>query len=237
MTCGVLNRTWPHAAGAEQRSTACLPAPRVWAWLGGVCLAWACAWVNPAQASEGLQPKAEDFAPFVLSVPGEAMLLDPAGLSPDEDEDEDVPPLPSNPYELRETERGGASWYGARFHRRRTASGELFDMRALTAAHRTLPFGTRVCVRSLLTGRAVEVRINDRGPFHPGRVIDLSQAAAEKLGAKGLGIKQVALAPLTQGALCLDEPTPAPDEEKDGPTEAVATGAPAEATRPPASPP
>ena len=237
MTCGVLNRTWPHAAGAEQRSTACPPAPRVWAWLGGVCLAWACAWASPAQASEGLQPKAEDFAPFVLSVPGEAMLLDPAGLSPDEDEDEDVPPLPGNPYELRETERGGASWYGARFHRRRTASGELFDMRALTAAHRTLPFGTRVCVRSLLTGRAVEVRINDRGPFHPGRVIDLSQAAAEKLGAKGLGIKQVALAPLTQGALCLDEPTPAPDEEKDGPTEAVATSAPAEATRPPASPP
>ena len=122
MTCGVLNRTWPHAAGAEQRSTACPPAPRVWAWLGGVCLAWACAWASPAQASEGLQPKAEDFAPFVLSVPGEAMLLDPAGLSPDEDEDEDVPPLPSNPYELRETERGGASWYGARFHRRRTAS-------------------------------------------------------------------------------------------------------------------
>lgn len=237
MTCGVLNTTWPHAAGAEQRSTACPPAPRVWAWLGGVCLAWACAWASPAQASEGLQPKAEDFAPFVLSVPGEAMLLDPAGLSPDEDEDEDAPPLPGNPYELRETERGGASWYGARFHRRRTASGELFDMRALTAAHRTLPFGTRVCVRSLLTGRAVEVRINDRGPFHPGRVIDLSQAAAEKLGSKGLGIKQVALAPLTQGALCLDEPTPAPDEEKDGPTEAVATGAPAEATRPPASPP
>ena len=237
MTCGVLNTTWPHAAGAEQRSTACPPAPRVWAWLGGVCLAWACAWASPAQASEGLQPKAEDFAPFVLSVPGEAMLLDPAGLSPDEDEDDDVPPLPSNPYELRETERGGASWYGARFHRRRTASGELFDMRALTAAHRTLPFGTRVCVRSLLTGRAVEVRINDRGPFHPGRVIDLSQAAAEKLGSKGLGIKQVALATLGQGALCLDEPTPAPDEEKDGPTEAVATGAPAEATRPPASPP
>ena len=235
MTCGVLNTTWPHAAGAEQRSTACPPAPRVWAWLGGVCLAWACTWASPAQASEGLQPKAEDFAPFVLSVPGEAMLLDPAGLSPDEDEDEDVPPLPGNPYELRETERGGASWYGARFHRRRTASGELFDMRALTAAHRTLPFGTRVCVRSLLTGRAVEVRINDRGPFHPGLVIDLSQAAAEKLGSKGLGIKQVALAPLTQGALCLDEPTPAPDEEKDGPTEAVATGAPAEATRPPAS--
>lgn len=248
MTCGVLNTTWPPAAGAEQRSSA-RPLARVLAWLGALCLAWACTWASPAHASEGLQPKAEDFAPFVLTVPGEAMLLDPARPADAQQEDEDAEdeeddvaaPLPSNPYELRkklrETERGGASWYGARFHRRRTASGELFDMRALTAAHRTLPFGTRVCVRSLRTGRAVEVRINDRGPFHPGRVIDLSQAAAEKLGSKGLGIKQVALATLGQGALCLDEPTPAPDEEKDGPTEAVATGAPAEATRPPASPP
>ena len=221
MICGGLKTTWPRAAAAEVRGGA------RWRWgVRATALAWL-VWgviaAGGAWASEGLNPKSEDFAPFVLTVPGEAMLLDPAGLSPDEDEDEDVPPLPSNPYELRETERGGASWYGARFHRRRTASGELFDMRALTAAHRTLPFGTRVCVRSLLTGRAVEVRINDRGPFHPGRVIDLSQAAAEKLGAKGLGIKQVALAPLTQGALCLDEPTPAPDEEKDGPTEAVAT--------------
>ena len=220
MICGGLKTTWPRAAAAEVRRAR-------WRWgVRATALAWL-VWgviaAGGAWASEGLNPKSEDFAPFVLTVPGEAMLLDPAGLSPDEDEDEDAPPLPSNPYELRETERGGASWYGARFHRRRTASGELFDMRALTAAHRTLPFGTRVCVRSLLTGRAVEVRINDRGPFHPGRVIDLSQAAAEKLGSKGLGIKQVALAPLTQGALCLDEPTPAPDEEKDGPTEAVAT--------------
>lgn len=88
---------------------------------------------------------------------------------------------------------GLASWYGAKFHKRRTASGELFDMRALTAAHRTLPFGTRVCVRSQLTGRSVVVRINDRGPFTGKRVIDVSRAAAEELGMVGLGLKRVEL--------------------------------------------
>lgn len=92
-----------------------------------------------------------------------------------------------------EVGRGLASWYGPRFHGRRTASGERFDRYEFTAAHRTLPFGARVCVRSALTGKAVVVRINDRGPFGPGRVIDLSQAAAEELGMVGLGIKPVEL--------------------------------------------
>jgi rare lipoprotein A len=166
----------------------------------------------PAWANEGLQPKTQDFAPLVLTPSGEAMLLDPEGSSVPEEEGSGDDTAPS--YELRETERGAASWYGARFHRRRTASGELFDMRGFTAAHRTLPFGTRVCVRSLLTGRAVEVRINDRGPFHAERVIDLSQAAAEKIGGKGLGIKQVSLAPLGAGALCEDGPPPEEDAAK-----------------------
>ena len=215
MICGGLKTTWPHAAAAEVRRAR-------WRWgVRATALAWLL-WgamaAGGAWASEGLNPKSEDFAPFVLTVPGEAMLLDqPGAVSPDEEE---APELPAgNPYELRETERGGASWYGARFHRRRTASGERFDMRALTAAHRTLPFGTRVCVRSLLTGRAVEVRINDRGPFHPGRVIDLSMAAAEKLGSKGLGIKQVSLATMDDAAdLCQDGPPPEPEEgaEADG---------------------
>ena len=96
-------------------------------------------------------------------------------------------------------ERGGASWYGMQFHMRKTASGERFDMGALTAAHKTLPFGTRVCVRSLVNGREVLVRINDRGPFAPGRVIDLSRAAAEALGMVGLGIKQVSLSLMEGG--------------------------------------
>ena len=97
-----------------------------------------------------------------------------------------------------------ASWYGARFHSRRTASGERFDMNDFTAAHRTLPFGTRVCVRSLVTGRAVQVRINDRGPHSPSRIVDLSRAAAQSLGLLGLGIKPVAitLAPSDPDAPC-----------------------------------
>jgi rare lipoprotein A len=90
-------------------------------------------------------------------------------------------------------EQGLASWYGPRFHGRRTASGEIYNRRDFTAAHRTLPFGTRVCVRSQLTGRAVVVRINDRGPFSMNRVIDVSQAAAQELGMQGLGIKPVEL--------------------------------------------
>ena len=91
-------------------------------------------------------------------------------------------------------ERGGASWYGIQFHQRKTANGERFDMTAMTAAHKTLPFNTRVCVRSLVNGREVLVRINDRGPYASGRIIDLSRAAAESIGMLGMGIKQVALA-------------------------------------------
>jgi rare lipoprotein A len=93
----------------------------------------------------------------------------------------------------RELERGGASWYGPGFHGRRTASGERYDMNALTAAHRTLPFGTWVRVRSLVNGREVDVRITDRGPFIRSRVIDVSRGAAEALGMLGLGFKEVVL--------------------------------------------
>ncbi len=78
---------------------------------------------------------------------------------------------------------GPASWYGEPHHGRRTASGETYDMHQLTAAHPTLPFGTRVLVRNLKNDRSVEVRINDRGPRVKGRIIDVSYAAAQKLGA------------------------------------------------------
>jgi rare lipoprotein A len=90
-------------------------------------------------------------------------------------------------------EQGKASWYGPRFHGRRTASGERYDMHALTAAHKTLPFGTVVRVRSMITGREVDVRITDRGPFSFGRVIDLSRAAAAELGLLGAGVNDVLL--------------------------------------------
>jgi rare lipoprotein A len=79
-------------------------------------------------------------------------------------------------------ERGLASWYGKRFQGRPTASGERFDASEMTAAHRTLPFGTMVEVRSVTSRKTVVVRINDRGPHLRSRILDLSQAAAEKLG-------------------------------------------------------
>lgn len=82
---------------------------------------------------------------------------------------------------------GEASWYGEPHHGRPTASGETYDMHQLTAAHPTLPLGTRVAVTNLKNGRAVEVRINDRGPHVPGRIIDLSFAAAQQLGAVSSG--------------------------------------------------
>lgn len=91
------------------------------------------------------------------------------------------------------TETGDASWYGPGYHGRPTASGERYDMDALTAAHRTLPFGTRVRVRNLDNGREVEVQINDRGPFIDGRIIDLSRAAAEWIGMRISGIAPVLL--------------------------------------------
>ncbi len=84
-----------------------------------------------------------------------------------------------------------ASWYGKRFHGRQTASGDVFDMNALTAAHPSLPFGTRVRVTNLDNGRSVIVKINDRGPFVKRRIIDVSRRAAEKLGFVREGITQV----------------------------------------------
>ncbi|MBX7457190.1 septal ring lytic transglycosylase RlpA family protein [Qipengyuania sp. 1NDH17] len=90
---------------------------------------------------------------------------------------------------------GVASYYGKRFHGRRTANGERFDMHAMTAAHRTLPFGSRVLVTNPSTGKSVVVRINDRGPFTRGRTIDLSRAAAEEIGIvrRGHGTVELAL--------------------------------------------
>lgn len=88
-------------------------------------------------------------------------------------------------------ETGRASWYGPDFHGRRTASGEVYNMEAMTAAHKTLPINTWVQVTNLENGREARVRVNDRGPFVDGRVIDLSRAAARKLGVIGPGTARV----------------------------------------------
>jgi 3D (Asp-Asp-Asp) domain-containing protein len=91
---------------------------------------------------------------------------------------------------------GRASWYGPRFHGNPTASGETFDMNQLTAAHRTLPLGTRALVHNLENDRSVVVRINDRGPYIAGRDIDLSYGAARALGMVSPGVAKVEITPL-----------------------------------------
>lgn len=88
-------------------------------------------------------------------------------------------------------ERGGASWYGKKFHGHQTSNGETYDMFAMTAAHKTLPIPSYVRVTNLANGRSVIVRVNDRGPFHDDRVIDLSYAAAARLGYINQGTAQV----------------------------------------------
>jgi rare lipoprotein A len=88
---------------------------------------------------------------------------------------------------------GLASWYGGKFHGRLTSSGEVFDTNEMTAAHKTLPFGTMVKVTNLDNGKTAIVKINDRGPFVEGRIIDLSRAAADALGMVGQGVAKVSL--------------------------------------------
>lgn len=107
-------------------------------------------------------------------------------------------------------EHGTASYLANMLHGRRTASGERYDMNELTAAHKTLPFGTRVIVRSLQTGREVAVRIVDRGPHLKDRIIDLSHAAAAALGMKGHGVSEVQLVQQTPAKPAAGEPTRAP---------------------------
>jgi rare lipoprotein A len=108
-----------------------------------------------------------------------------------------APPGPAPAPAAARTEEGLASWYGAKFHGRRTASGERFDRHALVAAHPTLPFGTRVRVWRVDTGKNVVVRIVDRGPAPEARadgvVIDLSEAAAKRLGFTRAGRTRVRL--------------------------------------------
>ncbi|MEC7818104.1 MAG: septal ring lytic transglycosylase RlpA family protein [Pseudomonadota bacterium] len=104
------------------------------------------------------------------------------------------PPIEEAPV-ARAIGSGTASYYGAKFQGRRTASGEKFDMHAMTAAHRTLPFGTLVEVTNPRNGKTVTVRINDRGPFHGNRILDVSRAAATELGLiqRGSGTVELAL--------------------------------------------
>lgn len=107
-----------------------------------------------------------------------------------------APPLAGLPGAVQ---TGTASWYGPGFHGNRTSSGEIYDQFEMTAAHQTLPLGTRVAVTNLRNGREVEVRINDRGPFVKGRSIDLSYAAARSIGMVGPGTVPVRIEVLGGG--------------------------------------
>jgi rare lipoprotein A len=118
------------------------------------------------------------FGRASLALAGAAFLLLPTAL----------PSEAADPWYM---ERGTASWYGERFHGLQTASGEVFDMNQLTAAHRELPFGAEVTVVHLRTGASVSVVINDRGPCIDGRDIDLSKAAARALGMVDEGLAPV----------------------------------------------
>ena len=103
-------------------------------------------------------------------------------------------------YKIPKGATGMASWYGPGFHGKRTANGERYNMNKISAAHKTLPFGTIVRVTNLDNGKSVEARINDRGPFVKNRVIDLSKGAAKKIDMIGAGVVPVRLKILKYGS-------------------------------------
>ena len=137
-----------------------------------------------------------------------------------------TPDVGEKPYK----QQGIASWYGRKFHGKKTASGEAYDMYGMTAAHRTLPIPSYARVTNVKTNQSVVVRVNDRGPFHANRVIDLSYTAALKLGLIGIGsgqveVERVFTGDASSGKLARQPPAPAVPPAPDK-TEAVATGAP-----------
>jgi len=135
----------------------------------------------------------EDIGPTTADIAPAADAVDLDSFKPKRE----LPPKPkakpktSNGKVIRSLGSGVASYYGKRFHGRLTANGERFNMNAMTAAHKTLPFGTKVRITYPRNGRSVVVRINDRGPFIKGRHIDLSRKAAQKLGMISSGHARV----------------------------------------------
>jgi len=139
----------------------------------------------PEAGATGIDPAASSAVIELMPLPLSSEVTAPAPIA--------AQAPPSAPQETV-FGQGSASYYAAKFHGRRTASGEPFDNRAMTAAHRTLPFGSLVRVTNPVTGASVVVRINDRGPFTRGRMIDVSRAAAEQLSLIAPGHATVELA-------------------------------------------
>lgn len=126
----------------------------------------------------------------------------PTATAPKPDADADLvePVIPANAKPL-ETEIGLASWYGPPYHNRRGSNGEVYNMHAMTAAHRTFPLGSIARVTNIKTGNSALVRITDRGPFIPGRIVDLSLAAAHKVDVWQPGVAQVKVELMESGAV------------------------------------
>jgi rare lipoprotein A len=137
--------------------------------------------------------------PFTPGAPGASVAIREADFIPASEDRfmQQMPPVPIAAGQLLASasgvSSGQASWYGPGFYGNRTASGEVLRPGTLTAAHRSLPFGTRVKVTNLWNGRSTVVRINDRGPFHGGRIIDLAHGAAQELGVTASGVADVKL--------------------------------------------
>ena len=145
----------------------------------------------PALAQTDEMEFDEHFAPFDIKPP-----LYRPGTEEDAVDLTTIIPLREGHNVIRSLGHGTASYYGKRFHGRMTANGELFDMNAMTAAHKTLPLGTYVRVHNLANGKSIEVRVNDRGPFVRGRIIDLSYTGATKLDIVGPGTAPVEIVAL-----------------------------------------
>jgi len=164
--------------------------PRI---IAGLLAAAALLHMSSASASPAGNDFASHFADYQTLaepiIPAEAVDMDSLGsITTPPDADVDADPVE------RLLGEGMASYYGAELAGRRTASGERFNPGELTAAHRTLPFGSKVRVTNPANGRSVVVRINDRGPFTRGRLIDLSRSAADRIGIVGRGHGEVQLA-------------------------------------------
>lgn len=172
-------------------------------------------WLSSAAAVGALALAGCSSTPTAPGRDGPPLEL-PPGLAQTPDAVPRVEPIraggPNKPYEIGGTrivpltadlplaERGGASWYGRKYHGRPTSSGEIYDMFQMTAAHRTMPIPSYARVRNPANGREIVVRINDRGPFVPGRVIDLSYVAALRLGVLN-GVAPVEVERLTHGEI------------------------------------
>jgi rare lipoprotein A (peptidoglycan hydrolase) len=161
---------------------------------------------KPVEVSSDNEPvKAKKKVAKVADAPVKAKKAKIAKAAVNNDDDEDAPKAKKKVAKASkggggsEYQSGMASWYGGNFNGRKTANGEIYNMNEMTAAHKTLPFGTLVRVTNTRNGDSVDVRINDRGPFVGGRVIDLSRAAANDIGMAGSGVAPVKLTILGKG--------------------------------------